>query len=44
MSELRETGMIQGGGPPPFSMSDRNRFASALDSLLHKLLRGQQVN
>ena len=42
LSELRDTGMILGGGPAPFSMSDRNRFASALDSLLHKLLRGQR--
>jgi len=39
LSELRDTGMIQGGGPAPFSMSDRNRFASALDSLLHRMLR-----
>lgn len=42
MSELRDTGLIQGGGPPPFSMSDRNRFASALDSVLHRMLRGQR--
>ena len=40
LSELRDTGMIQGGGPAPFNMSDRNRFASALDSLLHRMLRG----
>ena len=42
MSELRDTGTILGGGPPPFSMSDRNRFASALDSLLHRMLHGRQ--
>ncbi|TLM59320.1 MAG: YaiI/YqxD family protein [Deltaproteobacteria bacterium] len=42
MSELRDTGLIQGGGPPPFSMSDRNRFASTLDSVLHRMLRGQR--
>lgn len=42
LTELRDTGLIQGGGPPPFSMSDRNRFASALDSLLHRLMRGQR--
>lgn len=42
LAELRDTGLIQGGGPPPFSMSDRNRFASALDSVLHRLLRGQR--
>lgn len=42
LAELRDTGMIQGGGPAPFSLSDRNRFASALDSLLHRLLRGER--
>lgn len=42
MSELRDTGLIEGGGPPPFSMSDRQRFASALDSLLHRMIRGQR--
>jgi len=42
MSELRDTGLIEGGGPPPFSMSDRQRFASALDSVLHRLLRGRR--
>lgn len=42
LSELRDTGLIEGGGPPPFGMSDRNRFASALDSLLHRLMRGQR--
>ena len=42
LTELRDTGAIQGGGPAPFSMSDRNRFASALDRLLHKLLQGQR--
>jgi uncharacterized protein YaiI (UPF0178 family) len=42
LAELRDGGMIQGGGPAPFGMTDRNRFASSLDSLLHKLLRGQR--
>jgi uncharacterized protein len=27
------------GGPPPFSARDRGRFASALDSLVHRLRR-----
>lgn len=44
MSELRDSGMLQGGGPAPFSMSNRNRFASALDSLLHRLLRDQRCS
>ncbi len=42
LSELRDSGMIQGGGPAPFCLSDRNRFASALDSLLHQMLRGRR--
>ncbi len=42
LSELRDSGTIQGGGPAPFSLSDRNRFASALDSLLHTMLRGRR--
>ena len=42
LTELRDSGMIQGGGPPPFNMSDRNRFASALDSLMHRMVRGER--
>ena len=41
LTELRNGGVIQ-GGPAPFGMTDRKRFASALDSLLHKMLRGQR--
>ncbi len=37
LAELRETGLVQ-GGPPPYGPKDRNKFASALDQLLRKLL------
>lgn len=40
MAELRDAGM-QGGGPPPYKPKDRAKFASALDRLIHKLLRDQ---
>lgn len=39
MQELRGAGMLQ-GGPGPFSTTDRRRFASALDSLLTRMIRG----
>jgi uncharacterized protein YaiI (UPF0178 family) len=41
MSELRSGGYVQ-GGPPPFSTTDRQRFASSLDQLLSRMLRGQR--
>jgi len=40
MQELRGAGMIQ-GGPGPFSTTDRRRFASSLDSLLTRMIRGK---
>jgi len=42
LSELRDGGMIQGGGPAPFGLTDRNRFASALDRILTRMVRGQR--
>lgn len=42
LSELRDTGIIQGGGPAPFGMPDRNRFASALDRILTRMVRGER--
>jgi uncharacterized protein len=33
--------MIQ-GGPPQFSNTDRQRFASSLDSVLTRMLRGRR--
>lgn len=41
MAELRTDGLVQ-GGPAPFSLTDRQRFASALDRLLTRMLRGDR--
>ncbi len=41
MMELRDGGFVQ-GGPAPFSLTDRNRFASALDRLLTQMARGKR--
>lgn len=40
MQELRGAGMIQ-GGPAQFSSTDRQRFASSLDTLLTRMLKGK---
>ena len=37
LAQLRDQGMM-GGGPPPYKPKDQNKFASALDALLTKLL------
>ena len=39
MQELRGAGMIQ-GGPGQFSNTDRQRFASSLDRVLTRMLKG----
>lgn len=39
MTELRTGGVVQ-GGPSQFSLTDRQRFASSLDRLLTRMLRG----
>ncbi len=39
MMELRSGGIVQ-GGPAQFSLTDRQRFASALDRLLSQMLKG----
>jgi uncharacterized protein YaiI (UPF0178 family) len=41
MQELRGAGMIQ-GGPGPFSNTDRQRFASSLDCVLTRMLKGKR--
>jgi uncharacterized protein YaiI (UPF0178 family) len=41
MQELRGAGMIQ-GGPGQFSNTDRQRFASSLDRILTRMLKGRQ--
>ncbi len=40
MQELRGAGLIQ-GGPAQFNMVDRQRFASALDRLLTRMIKGR---
>ena len=40
MQELRGAGMIQ-GGPAQLSSTDRQRFASSLDTLLTRMLKGK---
>ena len=40
MQELRGAGMIQ-GGPAQFSSTDRQRFASSLDRVLTRMLKGR---
>jgi len=37
MMDLRDNGVIQGGGPPPFAPTDRRKFAAAFDSLLARM-------
>jgi uncharacterized protein YaiI (UPF0178 family) len=41
MMELRSEGFAQ-GGPGQFSLTDRQRFASSLDSMLTHMLRGKR--
>jgi hypothetical protein len=41
MMELRSEGFAQ-GGPGQFSLTDRQRFASSLDSMLTLMLRGKR--
>jgi len=39
-TEARESGMIQGGGPPPFAARDKQRFANSFDRWLTKNHKG----
>jgi uncharacterized protein len=39
MQELRTEGLVQ-GGPGQFSLTDRQRFASSMDRLLTRMVRG----
>jgi uncharacterized protein len=41
MQELRADGLVQ-GGPGQFSLTDRQRFASSMDRLLTKMVRGDR--
>lgn len=42
MAELRTDGLVL-GGPAPFNLTDRQRFASALDRLLNRMVRGKRT-
>jgi uncharacterized protein len=42
MMGLRETGVLEGGGPPPFGPKDKSRFASSFDATLTRMLRGER--
>jgi len=42
MMGLRETGVLEGGGPPPFGPKDKSRFASSFDSAITKMLRNER--
>ena len=41
MMELRADGLVQ-GGPAQFSLTDRQRFASSLDRLLTRMIKGRR--
>jgi uncharacterized protein len=41
MQELRGAGLVQ-GGPAQFNLTDRQRFASALDRLLTRMVKGRR--
>jgi hypothetical protein len=41
MMELRSGGLVL-GGPSQFSLTDRQRFASSLDRLLTRMIRGER--
>jgi hypothetical protein len=43
MQELRSGGMIQ-GGPAQFGLTDRQRFASALDRTLTRMVKGKGIH
>lgn len=39
MQSMRDSGMLQGGGPAPFQASDKQRFASTFDKQVYLLLK-----
>jgi uncharacterized protein YaiI (UPF0178 family) len=41
MTELRGAGLVQ-GGPAQLGATDRQRFASSLDTILTRMLKGRQ--
>jgi uncharacterized protein YaiI (UPF0178 family) len=39
MKDLRESGGIRGGGPPPMEKKDRSRFLGKLDQMIQSILK-----
>ncbi|MFO7950773.1 MAG: YaiI/YqxD family protein [Candidatus Fermentibacteraceae bacterium] len=41
MTGLRDLGIMEGGGPPPFERKDRSRFLEAMDEMVNAVLAGR---
>ena len=41
LADLRESGIMEGGGPPPFGKADRSRFLQALDEMVNAIRSGR---
>jgi hypothetical protein len=41
LAGLREDGVMEGGGPPPFRRADRSRFLQAMDEMVNAVLAGR---
>ena len=42
LTEMRDSGQIAGGGPPQFTLKDKQRFAAAFDAIMSRLVREKQ--
>lgn len=40
MSDMRDAGLVEGGGPKPYGPKDKERFAGVFDAILTRLSRG----
>jgi hypothetical protein len=41
LAGLREDGVMEGGGPPPFRRADRSRFLQAMDEMVNAVRAGR---
>lgn len=41
MTGLRDLGIMESGGPPPFGKKDRSRFLQAMDEMVNAVLAGR---
>jgi len=41
LAGLREDGVMEGGGPPPFGKADRSRFLQAMDEMVNAVRAGR---